>query len=55
MSVFEINIRFVGGLLSAYALSKDEVSCPCWDQPMESECFVCMYIHMHNMYVRMYV
>ena len=26
VSVFEINIRFVGGLLSAYALSKDEVS-----------------------------
>lgn len=26
MSVFEGNIRFVGGLLSAYALSKDEVS-----------------------------
>lgn len=25
VSVFEINIRFVGGLLSAYALSKDEV------------------------------
>ena len=26
VSVFEFNIRFVGGLLSAYALSKDEVS-----------------------------
>lgn len=25
ISVFEINIRFVGGLLSAYGLSKDEV------------------------------
>lgn len=25
VSVFEINIRFIGGLLSAYALSKDEV------------------------------
>ena len=25
VSVFEFNIRFVGGLLSAYALSKDEV------------------------------
>lgn len=27
ISVFEINIRFVGGLLSAYGLSKDEVGC----------------------------
>ena len=26
VSVFEMNIRFVGGLLSAYALTKDEVS-----------------------------
>lgn len=26
ISVFEFNIRFVGGLLSAYALSGDEVS-----------------------------
>ena len=26
VSVFEYNIRFVGGLLSAYALSKNEVS-----------------------------
>ena len=25
VSVFEINIRFVGGLLSLYALTKDEV------------------------------
>ena len=25
VSVFEFNIRFVGGLLSSYALSKDEV------------------------------
>jgi mannosyl-oligosaccharide alpha-1,2-mannosidase len=25
LSVFETNIRFVGGLLSAYALSKDQV------------------------------
>ena len=25
LSVFEANIRFVGGLLSAYALSKDDV------------------------------
>lgn len=29
VSVFEFNIRFVGGLLSAYALSKDEVSVLC--------------------------
>ena len=26
VSVFEINIRFVGGLLSLYALTKDEVN-----------------------------
>ena len=26
ISVFEFNIRFVGGLLSAYALSGDEVT-----------------------------
>lgn len=25
VSVFEFNIRFVGGLLSSYALSKEEV------------------------------
>jgi len=25
VSVFEFNIRFAGGILSAYALSKDEV------------------------------
>ena len=25
VSVFEFNIRFVGGLLSTYSLSKDEV------------------------------
>jgi mannosyl-oligosaccharide alpha-1,2-mannosidase len=26
LSVFETNIRFVGGLLSAYALTKEQVS-----------------------------
>ena len=26
VSVFEFNIRFAGGLLSAYALSRDEVN-----------------------------
>ena len=29
ISVFEVNIRFVGGLLAAYALTGDAVSTPC--------------------------
>lgn len=30
VSVFEVNIRFIGGLLAAYYLSGQEVSAPEW-------------------------
>ena len=48
MSVFEFNIRFLGGLLSLYGLTKDEVCT-----------YLCVYMYVctciHYIYVSMYV
>ena len=44
--MFEFNIRFIGGLLSAYALSGDEVSGP-------DKFSVCTMYHL--LHVQLYV
>ncbi len=41
VSVFEMNIRFTGGFLSAYALSGDNVSFPLHKYMMYD--YICMY------------